>query len=253
MITPGKIKKLKTYNNSSFEILSVYLGTDSVQSPSGELLLKQFHSLKHKGLNKKQRVAFESDIERIEKYLGEYIPLARSLIFFSAGKQLWETVELEFSLAPSLSVGVSPNTDPLIHALHNYSKYLVLLVDRKKARMFIVEQGEIVDQAELIDGHVPQKVKSTSNAISGGEADISFRYNEEMLQHHVDLVARAVAKFTKNNAIHFVIIGGHSEMFKKIIKSLPTSLQDKVLSTFVTEPNIPLNDVLLKSKKYLLQ
>ena len=249
MIKSSIIEKLKTYNDSSFQILSIYLGADTVQSPSGEFLLKQFHSLIHQNLSKEQRAIFGNDITRIEKYLIEQIPLARSLIFFSAGKQLWEIVELEFYVATDLSVGTSPNIGPMLQSLQKYTKYLVLLVDRKKARMFTVEQGEIIDRSELIGDHVPQKVKSTGRDISGGDGDIHFRYNEELLQHHVDLAAKAVTKFTKNNDIHFVIIGGHAEMFKKVIKSLPTSLQEKVVSSFVTELNIPLNDILLKSKK----
>src|SRR5665213_1375968 len=127
MIKPNLIEKLKTYDGSSFQILSVYLGADSVQSPSGEFLLKQFHSLLHHHLNKDLRETFKSDITRIEKYLAEYIPSARSLIFFSAGKQLWETAELEFYVSQSLSVGTSPNVDPLIQSLQKYSKYLVVL------------------------------------------------------------------------------------------------------------------------------
>jgi hypothetical protein len=115
--------------------------------------------------------------------------------------------------------------------------------------MFTVEQGEIVDHSEFIGGYVPQKVKSTGRDISGGDGDINFRHNEELLQRHIDLAAKAVTKFTKAGDIHFVIIGGHAEMFKKVAKSLPSSLQTKVAGSFVTEVNIPLNEILLESKK----
>src|SRR6266567_360077 len=125
MIQPSIIEKLKTYNGSSFQILSVNLGVDGVQSPSGEFLLKQFHSLIHQGLTKEQRTIFEGDITRIEKYLDAYIPTYRTLIFFTAGQQLWETVGLEFSLPAGLSVGTSPNVDPILQSLQKYTKYLV--------------------------------------------------------------------------------------------------------------------------------
>lgn len=249
MIKSGVIEKLKTYNNSSFSILSVYLGADTVQAPPGELLLKQFHSLEHQNLDKKLRVAFESDINRIEKYLGEYIPSARSLIFFSAGKRLWEIVELEYYVLDSLSVGTSPNIDPLMGSLKKYTRYLVLLVDREKARMFTVEQGEIVDHSDFMDKHVPQRVKPTSRGVSGGNDDIYFRHNEELLQQHVERAVKAVEAFTKVNDVHFVIIGGHAEIFKKVMKSLPSNLRAKVVSTLVTDVNMPLNDILLESKK----
>jgi hypothetical protein len=249
MIKPGIIKKLKTYDDSPYQILSVYLGVDSIQSPPGEFLLKQFHSLIHQNLSKEQRTIFENDIKRIEEYLNDYIPLARSLIFFSADDKLWEVVELEFYLPENLSVGTSPTIDPIIQSLQKYSKYLVLLVDREKARMFTVEQGEIVNHSEFKGDYVPQKVKSTGRVISGGNYDTNFRHNEELLQRHINNAVRAVEVFTKNEDIHFVIIGGHAEILEKVIKSLPTNLQNKVVNSFVTEVNIPLNDILLESKK----
>jgi peptide subunit release factor 1 (eRF1) len=248
MIKPEIIEKLKTYNNSSFQILSVYLGSDEVQSPSGEFLLKQFHSLLHQHLNKDLRATFESDITRIEEYLSDYKPLARSLIFFSAGSKLWDVEELEYFLPIGLSVENSPNLEPIIHSLQKYTKYLVLLVDREKARIFTVEQGEINDHTELFDDQVPQKVKSTGRVISGGNSDTMFRHNELLLQRHIELAAKTVAKFTESMDIEFVIIGGHAEIFKKVIKSLPASLRDKVTGSFVTELNIPLSDILLESK-----
>jgi hypothetical protein len=45
------------------------------------------------------------------------------------------------------------------------------------------------------------------------------------------------------------LIGGHAEMVNKVTKSLPKAFQDKVAATFVSELNIPLNDILLTSKK----
>jgi len=249
MIKPDVIEKLKTFNDSSYQILSVYLSADSVQAPSGEYLLKQFHSLLHQHLNKDLKETFKSDITRIEEYLSEYTPSARSLIFFSAGEKLWETISLEFCLPQDLSSETSPNIDPLIQSLQKYTKYLVVLVDREKARMFTVEQGEITERSEFVGGYVPQRVKSTSREISGGDGDINFRYNEELLQNHINLAAEAVNKFTESNVISFVVIGGHAEMFKKVIKSLPIGLQKKVVGSFVTEISIPLNEILIKSKK----
>ena len=249
MIKPSVIEQLKTYNGSSFQILSVYLGADSAQSPSGEYLLKQFHSLLHQHLDKELRASIKGDITRIENYLTDYLPSARSLVFFSAGKQLWETVQLEFYLPEGLSIGTSPNVNPLVQSLQKRAKYLVLLVDREKARMFTVEQGEIVDSSEFIGGDVPQKVKSTGREISGGDGDINFRYNEELLQRHIDRAAQAIVRFTQGQDIHFVMIGGHAEMFKKVANALPTSLRVKIVGNFKSEVNLPLQDIVRESKK----
>jgi len=249
MIQPDTIKKLNGFNNSSFQILSVYLGTDSTQAPSGEVLLTQFHSLVHQDLSSEQRSEFKSDIDRIEKYLGTYIPSARTLVFFSAGDNLWEVASLEFSLQSGLIATSSPDMNPLTEALQKYSKYLVLLVDREKARMFSVEQGEIVDRSQFIKGYVPPRIKSTGRDNPFNQSDTNFRHNEQLLKQHIKYAADAVVKFTSANDINFILIGGHAEMFKKVADSLPANLKSKVVADFVTEVNIPLNDILLLSKK----
>lgn len=249
MIQPDTIKKLNGFNSSSFQILSVYLGTDSTQAPSGEVLLTQFHSLIHSDLSNDQRTEFKSDIERIEKHLNNYVPSARTLVFFSAGDKLWEVVGLEFSLHTGLVVTNSPDMNPLTDALQKYSKYLVLLVDREKARMFSVEQGEIIDRSQFIRGYVPPKIKSTGRDNLLNQSDTNFRHNELLLKRHIQYASDAVVKFTSADDINFIIIGGHAEMFKKVADSLPANLKSKVVAGFVTEINIPLNDILIQSKK----
>jgi hypothetical protein len=249
MIQPNTVTELKEFNDSPFLILSVYLGTDTLQAPSAEMLLTQLHSLIHQNLDNDQRVIFKDDIERIEKYLGNYIPTARSIVFFTAGKNLWEVANLEFSMPANLSVGNSPAIKPLVKSLQTHSKYLVLLVDREKARMFSVEQGEIVDRSQFIRGFVPQRVKSTGRDGVLNQSDTNSRRNETLLKRHIDMAAKAVIKFVNANDINFVIIGGHAEMFKKVADSLPANLKSKVVAGFVTEVNIPLNDILIESKK----
>jgi len=249
MIQPGTIQKLKGLNNSLFPILSIYLGTDTIQAPSAEILLTQLHSLIHQHMDSEQRTTFKNDIKSIEKYLGNYRPSFRSIVFFSAGKNLWEVANLEFSMPASLSIDNSPNIKPLINSLQTHSKYLVLLVDREKARMFTVDQGEIADRTQFIEGYVPPRVKATGRDNILNQSDTNFRRNENLLKQHIDIAAKAVAKFVNANDINFVIIGGHAEMFKKVADSLPANLRSKVVAGFITEINIPLNDILRESKK----
>ena len=249
MITSQTIKKLTSFIDSDFPILSVHLGANTLHSPSGDYLLTQLHSLLHKGLSKEQRITFEDDINKITEYLQDYIPSARSIVFFTGGESLWEVVKLEFSLPTSISISNSPQLKPIQDSLKKYSMYLVLLVDREKARMFTVEQGEMVDHSEYIGSEVPQLSKSTGRDSAVGKSDINFRHNELLLSRHIAKTAKAVADFTKTKDVHFVIIGGHSEIFKKVAAALPQGLRSKIADTFVTEVNIPLNELLLESKK----
>lgn len=248
MIEPGVVEKLKTYNDSEFEILSVYLGEDTVQAPTGDYLKKQFHSLLHQNLDKDLRAKFESDINRIEEYLKDYAPSGRTLVIFTAGENLWEVAKLEFSLPADISFNHSPYIAPIADALNKYSKYLVLLTDREKTRMLLVEQGEIVDYSQFIGSYVPQRESATGKGSLPSQIDVNFRHNEKMLDDRLDLSVEAVKKFIKDQDIHFIILGGHKEMFRKVTETFPTDIQKKIVGNFVTEVDLPLNEILNKSK-----
>lgn len=126
-------------------------------------------------------------------------------------------------------------------------KYLVLLVDREKARLFTVHLGQIDETKEIFDPSVPQKVKHGDNAWDA--QDKIFRHIQDHLHRHLKLITQETAKFANGRNIQFILIGGHKELFAKIKKHLPKNLADKVKGTFVTELNIPLNDIFLKSKE----
>jgi hypothetical protein len=249
MITPSTLSILKSHCNSQYQILSVYLGFEGSKAIGSKELLTQLDSLVHEKLSKTERVFFGKDITNIKNYLKNYTPTAKSLIFFSAGDNLWQVVHLEFYLEQSIIIGNSPYLLPIVEALDKHSMYLVMLVDREKVRMFTVEQGEMVDHSDYKTGHIPQVAKSTGRDYGLGRSDINHRHNEVTLRRHIKLTAEKVASFTKNQNIRFVILGGHSEIFKKVSSSLPTNLRNKILDRFVTEINIPLNELMLESKQ----
>lgn len=249
MIKSDEMKRIESFNNSEFPILSVYLGMDSLQAPSDKFLTTQFHSLLHQCLGSDQRNIFENDIKRIEEYLNDYVPKARSLVIFSAGKNMWEVAEFEFSIPAKISVGTSPALDSITKSQLEYSKYMVLLVDREKARMFTVEQGEVVEQSEFHGDYVPQRKKMTGRDGAAGRSDIISRHTDELFDRHIDLSCKEAAKFAKSQDISFLLIGGRNEILSRIAESLPYELKNKLSGSFEINTNLPLNDILIESKK----
>ncbi len=248
MIKPDIIEKLGLFNNSELNIFSVYLGSDSIKAPSSGFLRTQFHSLLHRDMDSVSRHTYAHDIHNITRYLDGYIPSARTIALFSSGDRLWEQASLEYSLPIGITLGNSPYLKPILGSLDHYSKYIVLLVDREKLRIFTVDQGEMVDHSEVLDDSVPQVSKSTGMEFAVGKSDVNQRHNDLLLQRHIDLLAKSIVRFNNKERVKFVIIGGHSELFKKVYASLPPGIRSKVAGTFVTEVNIPLSDIMKKSK-----
>lgn len=129
--------------------------------------------------------------------------------------------------------------------------YMVLLVDRQKAKMFTLIDGSVERVEEIKDGHVPQKVKHGDDTWDAQNK--IFRHIEDHLHRHLTLVSQKAAIFAKENHIAVIIIGSHKPLFSKIEKHLPYPLSQKVKGTFVTELKAPFNEVLKRAKRLIDQ
>lgn len=249
MISARVLKKLEEYQNSPYKILSVYLGSDETQAPNLEVLHSQFHSLLHEHFTKEMREEYATDIARIEDFINNYTPSAHTLAFFSAGEQLWEVIELEFGIKPSLALETSPYVMPLHMAQTSRLPYVSLLIDREKAIAFIVNQGEIVAHTEIKTGYVQPREKGTNKDDGLRQADTEARYSEISLRRHIEQSIKEIEQFLQGRDFSFVLIGGHKPMFTKVTELLPPDLKGKVAGYFVTEMNVPLQTMLDASKQ----
>lgn len=245
----NKISKLEKIRKLSSPVLSVYLSNPNKKSPSNRALIMQFHSLIDNNISKLQQKILKQDIQKIETYLRDVFDTHgnRSVIFFSAGKSLWEVIPLEFCMPSQLIISDRPYFEPLKKAFKKYVPYLVVLVDRKRAKFFTVYLGRLEEKKEFVSEEVPQRVHAVHEFL--GREDKVSRHIEDHLHKHLALVANEVVEFTKNKKFNMILIGGHKEIMPKFIKHLPGDYRKKILTQFVSELNIPINDIFLRSKK----
>ncbi len=246
------IKKLDGYQSRDF-MLSVYLSLDGKDTPNNQQMESIFHSLVHESLNDNLQKAYAKDLKRIEEYLRQTYNSrgTRTLVVFSDDKNLWETLELEFVVLPILMLSKKPFLDPLKSVLTQYQKYLVVLLDREKAKVFTVNLGKIEEGKKFLDMMVPQKVKAET--VYYGRDDKIFRHIEDHLDEHLKQVAKATVDFAKQQDIRFIILGGNPLLFDKFKKELRCPFNELVLGEFVADLDLPLNKSLQKSKQIARQ
>lgn len=242
------LKKLAAFSNSQFPVLTVYLGIAQKKSPPSSIMSSIFHSLVHQNLGEEEQKTFKKDLSRIDDYLRTSYDSrgTKSVAFFSGGGKLWAILEFEFYLPPLCVVSHSPYTSPITNAFGEYKPYLVLLADREKARLFTVHLGEIEEHKDVFNGLVPQRVKHGDD--TWDQQNKIQRHIEDHLHRHLKFIAQEAHDFAQKHPINFVIIGGHKDIIPKIQKHLTYPLNKMILGEFVTELNIPLNDVFLHSK-----
>jgi len=222
------LSKLRKLRNLRFPALSVYLGTADKRVPYPTYFLSQLHSLITKNLTADEQKRWQKYISKIEEYLHGSFNRGynRSMAFFT-GDSLWEVLDFEFFLSPVIVISNSLYFKPIEEALKNYQKYLVLLVDRKRARLFTVYLGEIAEEKEVFNGEVPQRVKAKT--INWGRYDKIPRHIEDHLDRYLKTISQTVFDFALNKNIRFIILGGHGEIIPKMKKHLSYPLNKMVL------------------------
>lgn len=124
--------------------------------------------------------------------------------------------------------------------------YMVLLVDRKKAKIFTLIDGMVDGYEEFAGEYVPQKVKHGDDTWDA--PDKIFRHIEDHLHRHLTLIFQKAVSFAQKNNIYGIVIGSHKPLFPKIKKHLPQLLSRKVKGEFVTELKAPFNDIVKRAK-----
>lgn len=128
---------------------------------------------------------------------------------------------------------------------------MVLLADRKRARMFTLLDGVVKKSEEHIYDDVPQKVRHGDDTWDA--QDKIFRHIEDHLHRHLTVVALNASVFAKENNINGIIIGGHKQLFTKIKSHLQYPLNKKIKGTFVTELKAPFGEIIERAKNCILQ
>lgn len=246
-----KIEELAKKKEISELILSVYIGNRAKDAPSTKILLAQFQYLVGTYLSSHLKKEFRKCIEKMEDYIREIVEgrNIRTLAFFCGG-DFFQAIDFELYLPTMLTVQKNPYITPITNLVKRHRKYFILLVDNAKARFFTVHLGKIEEHEEIFDPSVPQRVRANEEHFYG-RSDKIFRHIQDHLNRHLKLIAEKARQFITENQARFVIVGGHEQIFKKIIKRLPKNIRDKIRGTFVTELNIPASQVLRESQRFI--
>ncbi len=240
------IRKLLTYRNRTFPIISVYLTIPQKESNKNEILIQQFHNLINTSLKPEDISLLQEDINYIYSFLQNYKQTNgfKTLVLFSGGNKLWEVITLYDVIPETIKIYHSPYVEPLFQVLSKYRRFLIVLADREKAKYFTFHMGQVETQGEIQDPTVPQKVKGRNMSTLAGKVD---RHIQDHLNHHFNFIGQKVGEFVKNKQIAAVIIGGHKELMKNVTQHLPKDLQKKVVGEMISELNINMNEIVKKN------
>jgi len=214
-------------------VLSVYLDLDPA-NPSNrrsghklalDSMLKEIESqIDDSG----KLVQFRDDAEWVRQKAEFHLPKGRSFILFSDVSESFHFEEdLPIRMANQVWYGNTPYVRPLLEALKEYERYGVVLVDREKARFFVITMGSIEEVSDVFQ-EPPVKHRSTAGSDHMRSQMIfqrrAAKWSESFLKDVSDILDDIILRYHVDR----IILGGPEEVTAELHRLLPRSVAPKV-------------------------
>lgn len=225
--------------------LSLYLDVDNskqenqASNPAWRTYLRQAVN-QHKGQMQAEGV-WQAISDRLDAYFDEYRPNVKGLaIFFTPEDE--QVFELPVGVTAASSFG-KPLIAPLLWAIDEYERYLIVMVDQEKARLITAYLGSttVEDRLEIdLDAYDfgDKSVSPTPSGFTGDGQPLTQGSNrdsfEDMINEHVMRFYRDVVEQIKALNKQYpqirIVIGGAEEARHTIQRLLPEQLADSVVA-----------------------
>lgn len=228
-------------NNAPNDVLSLYLNVDPSQKvnqnePRGWNIYVKNALRDIENTLQDSDVDVKSILKQTENFLESYTPTGKSLVLFVGEDGYLENYDLPVIVDNHYSFG---NIDvvPMLWALDEYERYIVVLVDAEQARFLSAYLGRANTNEEMtIDfddydfrehGYIYSNSDADGLHGSGGEQFEAMR-DEHTRRFHKD-VAEQIRQAIEDTSAERVILGGSEKSAHAVQDLLHTSIQDKVV------------------------
>jgi peptide subunit release factor 1 (eRF1) len=238
MISYDDIRHLQQYpsGHDSF-VLSLYVNVDQSNAANlnrgfetvVENCLKQLAESRV-NMDNGSRSKFESECERVLRFMREYTPRGRGLVIFSdSSRDFWWHQDLQVELPTEARWSQQPWVRPLLEVIEEHDSYCVVLLDKQRARLLTVDATGIQQQSEIVSD-VPNKHVSTGTDHIWSQMHME-RDHTKHIKWHVNRVVDELTALVDRMKIHRIVIGGPVEATSMFVNELPKRLQPMVIGS----------------------
>lgn len=227
MITKHELDLLSSYPAAETPIISFYLSLE--REHDEKIPFTELKNLLKAGQDQiarwpeEQRVPLALYLTRIEETVAEERGgRSRGLAIF-AGEKLWQVYRLPIEPGNYIVIDQTPYVKPLIRLFRHHPRYCTVLVDKERARLFLIQMGEIQDYSMVLD-EVPKHHEQ------GGWAQARLqRRHEDAVMHHLKRSAELTFEFYQREGFDHLLLGGTEELTRAFYERLHTYLQERVV------------------------
>lgn len=240
MISYDDIRELQKYQSGpDSHILSLYVNVD--QSNAANLnrgFETKIESLfrevaESQDSDEAARQGFEAECRRVRRFLGEYTPKGKALVVFSdSHRDFWWQRDLQVEIPSGLRFSAKPWVRPLLEVIEDLGRFGVVLMDKHRARIFVVDAGGVEQQAEILS-EVPGKHVTTGTDHIWSQTQMD-RDHDKHVQWHAKRVADELGSIIERTKLSRMVVGGPVEATSVFATSLPKRVQQMIVGTIST-------------------
>lgn len=207
-------------------VITLYLNVDGRENIRPEDYQTHLDALIRDAVTKDKRPEVAANLERISTFVATEFERGnnRGLAVFSNGDDFWEVVPLPVPVDDHLVVNMTPHVRQLETLLDEYEPTGVLLTDKQRARLLVIEMGRIVEREEVID---PQPRHDDDKG--DWRKDHVKTHAAEIAQQHFRHAAQGMFDLYQRHHFNHLVIGVADEMSNDIKSQLHDYLAQKVV------------------------
>lgn len=240
-ISETRIRDLAGFKGEAAPVTSLYLDVDGrtrIRARDYEVALERM--IRSAKENASDSVC--TDLKRIDEYVKAGIDRSRTrglAIFSCSAHDLWEVVELAVPVRDRLVVNHSPYVRELEAVAAQHERFAVLVADRQRARLFLFQQGELLEKQEQFDmlpRHDDDGGQLGKDQVAGHTAAAA--------QRHLRRAAAAAFGLYQEQGFDHLVLGGPEEITAELERELHTYLRERIaarLHLVVTAPDVEIH------------
>jgi hypothetical protein len=240
MITREEIRQLAQFESTSGCAITFYFQPHTPRNKSHREEAIMAKDLVRDALRKAERngthAAQREDLERIlaiaEGLHGNH---SRGKAIFACREHgIWRELDIPPRPEPSqIRVNSRFHLRPLVDAKSGLPRTCIALVNRKKARIFELQDTEITQKPDLEFGPSPGVPRS--DGFQGYEAGHRERHVENMVMQHFKMFAESLLMLAHRDKFDALLIGCQDDSWPEIEPQLNTTLKQKLAGRFVVD------------------
>jgi peptide subunit release factor 1 (eRF1) len=237
MITREEIRQLAQFESPAGCAISFYFQPQTPQNKSHREESIMVKDLVRETLRKAERngnhTVLREDLERILNIAeGLHGNHSRGKAIFACRDQgIWRELDIPARPEPSqIKVNSRFHLRPLVDAKSGLPRTCIALVNRKKARIFELQETEISQKTDLDFG--PSPAVPRSDGFHGYEAGHRERHVENRVMQHFKMFAESLLMLAHREKFDALLIGCQDDSWPEIESQLHSDLRQKLRGRF---------------------